>query len=98
MKSPFVAGAVADEEGEALFVDVAYLIEALGFEKLGAAAQPLVLSHALDERVFGAGHGAVLVSQIHQQIVVGVGTLAGQEEEVGVDVAETVAGSVVGRG
>jgi hypothetical protein len=98
MEGAFVAAAIADVEGETLFVDVAYLIEALGFEKLGAAAQPLVLGHALDECIFGASHGAVLVSQIHEQIVIGVGTLAGQEKEVRVDVAETVAGSVVGGG
>jgi len=33
------------------------------------------------QRVFGAGHGAVLVAEIHQQIVVGVGALARQEKK-----------------
>src|SRR6266480_4930622 len=69
MEGSFVAGAIAEKEGEALFIYVTFFVEALGLKKLGAAAQPLVLCHAFDERIFGAGHGAVLVAEIHQQNV-----------------------------
>ena len=98
MEGAFVAGAVAQVEGQAFFVDGTVFAEAAALETFGAAAQPVVLCHAIDQDALGFGIGAMLVVEIGEQDAVGFAVFAREDEEKAVGVAEAVAGVIAGRG
>src|SRR5882757_663362 len=97
MEGVFVAGAVADVESEALFVDGAVVAEASALETFGAATQPVVLGHAVDQDALGFGVGTMLVVEIGEQDAVGFAAFARENEE-NVAVREAVAQVIAGRG
>jgi len=97
MEGAFVAGAVAHVEGQAFFVDGAVFAEAAALETFGAAAQPVVLGHAIDKDALGFGVGTMLVVEIGEQDAVGFAAFARENEE-NVAVGEAVAGVIAGRG
>ena len=88
VEGAFVRGAVADEQGEALFVDGNFIVEAGEGEAVilkaeGALEEPIGLGELVDEDLFGGIGGLVFAEQGSAEGFEGGGVLAGDEGDGG---------------